>query len=390
MRPLDVGQTLDMSFKLLTARFKELALVTAVVLLPINVLSIFVTKALLDEVQNGVSYGRFNTHILFYQGGTSFLNMLATYLAQAACLYVLAAWYLRREELSGAGALREALSRMPSILWVVFLVALAVTIGMVACILPGIWLLVAFSVAIPALVVEGVRGTAALGRSYDLVKGRWWATLGRFIVAALLTFAAAFVVGAIVGIGGGAFSTGTSITTADSSLGSIAIQVILQWAANIVVLPFWAAVATVVYFDLRVRKEGFDVSQMASGTATATGVPQAPQAPPAAPTPTGPQVWGQAPGAAPSAWGQAPAPPPQPDAPAAPPAATPRPGGSVAPPGAGWSAPAAPAPPAPPPPADTPSSALESSLGGVMPEPPSPPGGHDPLTPRPPEDERGA
>lgn len=415
MRPLDVGQTLDTSFKLLTARFKDLAIVTAVVLLPVQIISIFVTKALVDELQDGIGQGRFNGNVLLYQGASSFLNMFATYLAQAACLYVLAAWYLRKEELSGSDALGQAFKRMPSILWVVLLIALAVALGMLACVIPGIWLLVAFSVAIPAVVVEGARGTGALGRSYDLVKGRWWATLGRFAVAALLTFAVAFVVGAIVGIGGATVGS-SSVTAANASFGDLVLQGLLQWAANIFVLPFWAAVATVVYFDLRVRKEGFDISHLAAGGAP--GAP-APAAGPVAPAPAGadtPPAWGQTPAGAapvsPPAWGQTPAaapPPPAPGLPAQPsawgeppappqpapgppePAAPSRPGGSIGPPSGGWAAPSAPEPPPPaaPPPAPDLPSALDSSLGSAAAEPPGPTPGTDPLAP-PPEDDRGA
>lgn len=395
MRPLDVGQTLDVSFKLLAARFKELAIVTAVVLLPVTIISIVATKALVNEVQNGISYGRFSGHVLLYQGASSFLSFFATYLAQAACLYVLAAWYLRREDLSAGTALRQAFSSIVSILWVVLLVSLAVAIGVLACVLPGIWLGIAFSVAVPVVVVEGLRGSKALGRSYDLVKGRWWATLGRFAVAALLTFAVAFVIGAIVGVGGGSVGS-TRVAAGSGSFGNIVLQGILQYAANIIVLPFWAAVAAVVYFDLRVRKESFDPNRPAPDAGPAQPAPVPPHTPP--PAPTGQQPgWGQAPGAGQSTWGQAPGARPQqppvetlppgwgrPPEPAAgagfPPAAQdapPRQGQSVGPPGGGWAAPSAPAgPPAPPPPPPEPPatpelpSALDSSLGSTLPEPP--------------------
>lgn len=383
MRPLDVGQTLDVSFKLLAARFKELAIVTAVVLLPVTIISILATKALVNEIESGVSYGRFNGHVLLYSGASSFLTFFATYLAQAACLYVLAAWYLRQEELAAGAALRQAFASILSILWVVLLISLAVALGVLACVLPGIWLGIAFSVAVPVVVVEGVRGSKALARSYDLIKGRWWATLGRFAVAALVMFAATFVITAIVGVGGGTVGS-TRIEAGSASFGNVVLQGILQYAANIVVLPFWAAVAVVVYFDLRVRKESFDPNRPAGGP-----LPQTPTPPPA---PTGERSgWGQAPGAGPPTWGQAPAapqpppaaqtppsgwgrppePPPDTEAPPATPDAPPRQGGSVGPPGAAWQAPSAPAtPPPPPPPSPDVPSALDSSLGSPLAEPP--------------------
>ena len=44
------------------------------------------------------------------------------------------------------------------------------------CIVPGIYLFVAFAVALPVLMSEGERGRKALGRSRALVRGRWWKT----------------------------------------------------------------------------------------------------------------------------------------------------------------------------------------------------------------------
>lgn len=49
-------------------------------------------------------------------------------------------------------------------------------------IIPGIWLALMFSMAVPIYLNEGTKGWAALKASYALVKGRWWATLVRFLV----------------------------------------------------------------------------------------------------------------------------------------------------------------------------------------------------------------
>ena len=46
----------------------------------------------------------------------------------------------------------------------------------------------------PVLLVEGLRGRKALGRSFQLVKGRWWRTFGVIVVGFLL----AGIVSAIV------------------------------------------------------------------------------------------------------------------------------------------------------------------------------------------------
>ena len=54
-------------------------------------------------------------------------------------------------------------------------------------IIPGIYLGVRLAVSIQALVVEGRRGTEAMGRSWGLVGGHWWHAFGTLLVAFLLT-----------------------------------------------------------------------------------------------------------------------------------------------------------------------------------------------------------
>ena len=71
-----------------------------------------------------------------------------------------------------------------------------VGLGFIALILPGIWLVMVWSVAVPALMFEHVGGFKALGRSFDLVRGRWWATFAALLVAVIMLFVVLFVVGA--------------------------------------------------------------------------------------------------------------------------------------------------------------------------------------------------
>src|SRR4029434_6938634 len=76
-------------------------------------------------------------------------------------------------------------------IWWVRLVSVRVglaTVGrLILLIIPGIYIGVRLAVSIEALVVEGRRGTQAMGRSWELVGGHWWHEFGALVVAALLT-----------------------------------------------------------------------------------------------------------------------------------------------------------------------------------------------------------
>ena len=137
------------------------------------------------------------------------------------------------------------------------LYGLGIVAGTIAFILPGIWLYIAWALAMPALLVEGLRGRKALGRSYGLVKGRWWRTFGVIAFGFI-------IVGVFSGIVQAVFLVGIVFEPDNDAL--ILILSALSGIVGLVIgTPFQAALLTVVYFDLRVRKEGFDLELLAQG-----------------------------------------------------------------------------------------------------------------------------
>lgn len=71
-------------------------------------------------------------------------------------------------------------------LWVVVLQGLAVFGGLTVFILPGIWLSVMLSYSPLVFIEDGARGVQALAASAALIRGRWWATFGRSLVAGVV------------------------------------------------------------------------------------------------------------------------------------------------------------------------------------------------------------
>ncbi|MCK9361237.1 hypothetical protein M0Q28_03320 [Patescibacteria group bacterium] len=93
-------------------------------------------------------------------------------------------------------------------LWVMLLQGFAVLGGLFVFFLPGIWLSVMLGYSLLVLVEDGTTGIQALAASAELVKGRWWATFGRNLVAgivvgllgSLTTFIVLLIVGLFVGM----------------------------------------------------------------------------------------------------------------------------------------------------------------------------------------------
>jgi hypothetical protein len=183
------------------------------------------------------------------------INALAGKLAQAGCFRAVADAYLG-EEIDWRSSLRYALRRLPAVVAVSLLSTIFIALGTIACIIPGIYLWGAFFVAIPVLLVEGVGPMRALGRSRELVSGRWWGTIGVAVIGYLLvTIVGGVLTGLLVGV---ALASPDQSTVAGFALNTVATTL-----SSVITTPAVAAFATVLYIDLRVRKEGFDLLLLA-------------------------------------------------------------------------------------------------------------------------------
>lgn len=109
---------------------------------------------------------------------------------------------------------------------------IAVAIGFILLIIPGLFLLTIWAVTAPAIVAEGKGPIGAFGRSFELVKGEGFSVFLVIVVAFLITFGIGLVFGAIGAAGG------------------TALAVALSTLASIITAPIAALVASILFFDL--------------------------------------------------------------------------------------------------------------------------------------------
>ncbi len=122
----------------------------------------------------------------------------------------------------------------------------------------AIYLFIAWLLSIQVLLVEGTGIRAALGRSRELVSGHWWRVIG--IVILLLIIQA--VISAFFSLPATIFGFGSLFsdpTGSDVSPLVIALDAIGTTAGQIVVGPIAYCAYILLYYDLRVRKEGLDI-----------------------------------------------------------------------------------------------------------------------------------
>jgi hypothetical protein len=294
LRPLGIGEILDVGIKITTRHFWTLARAVLVVVVPLQLVASLIDLSLADGALSGAESDQFGGTTEF---GTTdefdasefwtaiaavlvalVVTLLAQTVATGACFKAVADAYLGRQP-SWRRSVSEVLRRLHSIVWISILTYLLGGLALLACILPGIWLFIAWTVAVPAFLTEGVKGRRALGRSFRLVRHFWWRTFAIIVLGTIL-------VGIISGVLTGVLA-GLALTS-DSDAAAVVANFFASVIAGAITTPFIAAVTIVLYFDLRVRKEGFDLALLAErlGEGGEPGVgPVVPPAPPVVPPP---------------------------------------------------------------------------------------------------------
>ena len=260
LHPMSVGDVLDGAFKLLKANFRTILLVVAAIVVPVQLVSAFLLR---EQVSPGIlnilrdpTVAQDQSAFSLGDAGASLLTALLSFitapLIAGAVSRVCAASYLG-QHVGPADALRTTIRRLPALLAATFVSGLAIFGGMLLCILPGIALLVMYTLVVPAMMIEEIGPIESMRRSWRLVKPRFWGVLG---IVAL-----AWLISAFLGnlLGGAPSAIGTIFGGSFAWLW-IAVGAVL---ATIVSAPITAIVDTLLYFDGRIRNEGFDLQVMA-------------------------------------------------------------------------------------------------------------------------------
>jgi hypothetical protein len=244
-RPLGIGEILSTAFDLYRRHWRTLLAIAAVVVVPLTLLQ-YLFGDWLRSRGEVTSYQQIST-ATWAVGAAGLLAGLAgllMYLVLTGAITRAVAAEVAGEDPSLEQSYRFGFHRLGSVLLVSVLVGLATVAGFILFIIPGIWIGVRLAVSVEALVVEGRRGTQAMGRSWELVGGHWWHAFGALVVAGLLTG----LVNAI-------------ITTPFNNT-SWFVQAIAAAIATVITLPYGVLVGVLLYLDLRARKEQLSLERL--------------------------------------------------------------------------------------------------------------------------------
>ena len=297
LRPLTLSDVLDGMFELFTVNWRVYVVGLSLILIPLN----FAVSYLTSEVYGGAGlieqFSNPAAAEAFFAGGPNlapFLGLIAVslvswllvtpYINGVACR-IATEGYEHRHPATGS-VLRETLRRYGALVGVTMLLALIVVavlaapalliygavvtesaaLGVVAAILAVLaaiaaaFIFVRLSLAYAVVIVESAGPVAALRRSSRLVTGRYWRTAFTLLLAGVIAGFVAQIVSLPFALPGQLFGDWAGVVF--STAGGV--------VAAVLTTPLAANAQTLLYFDGRVRIEGYDLDILSREVAAGT------------------------------------------------------------------------------------------------------------------------
>ena len=163
----------------------------------------------------------------------SIVEFFAAFLLQAALVKAVQDVRDGRADLSFG----ETVSAATPYLWPVagasILAGIAITVGLILLIVPGLFLITIWAVIVPVIVIERSGALASFGRSHQLVRGHGWHVFGTLVLAFLILIVVDILLGLVFSALPVLWRTGLSTVVSGT-----------------VIAPFLALVVTMIYYRL--------------------------------------------------------------------------------------------------------------------------------------------
>ena len=185
-------------------------------------------------------------------------TLLTTLLMGGFVVHMASELYLGRDT-DAFETIRRVAPRIPAVFVASLLQSVAIGLGLVLFLFPAVWVTAVLFAVTPAVVLEGRSPFGAFDRSSKLsenVKTHILSALGLIVLIRIIVEVGATLIAAV--------------------LPMPELQYVAVTAASMLMYPLYGIATTLIYYDIRIRKEGFDIEMMAA---------QAPAASPAASVP---------------------------------------------------------------------------------------------------------
>lgn len=161
------------------------------------------------------------------------VSIVAGFLLQAALVKAVEDVRDGRVDLSFSETLQAARPAVGRVAVASIIAGIAIGIGLILLIAPGLYLLTIWCMIVPVIVLEGAATGAAFSRSQQLVRGFGWQVFGTLVLVFVLVLAVSLVLSIIF-----------------SGLPTAATNFVSSIVSGTLVAPFLALVLTLGYFRL--------------------------------------------------------------------------------------------------------------------------------------------
>lgn len=281
LRPMTLGDIFDEGFDLYKKNLSRFILAAAIVTLPLTIVQGLVNYHLLS-INNMMSRSMDSSNtsamfdwllvILKYAGSTEPLLFFIYIIGFCALTITASSLYLGRPI-----TLRQAYKLPFRSIFSLFITALIFQviffgIAFISCGVVFFWPFVIYLFAIQTFCLEGLRYYAALKRSSMLVSGDAGRVFGCLSLLVLLGYVLqigfrypiSFAIDSILKISPTVQSYALNGYFSDSTFRDVVVTQIANAITAVLITPYFASVLTIMYYDLRVRKEAFDIELLAS------------------------------------------------------------------------------------------------------------------------------
>src|SRR3954451_15695736 len=162
------------------------------------------------------------------------VSLVAAFLLQAALVKAVDDVRDGTADMSLSDTLNAAKPHIGRVAGASILAGIAIGIGLILLIAPGVHLLTIWCLIVPVIVLEGAGVGAAFGRSHELVRGHGWNVLGVIVLVILLLLGVNIVLGLIL-----------------AALPDGVQQFVSGIISGTLTAPYIALVLTLSYFRLR-------------------------------------------------------------------------------------------------------------------------------------------
>ena len=258
-----VAGTLDASFRLYRAHFAPLLALSLMAAAPVTLawvgIAVWIDRVpLLATSRTSVSELALRPSVSLgitvvgVLAASALASLVAGAFATAASAHIAWASLLGEQPDVGAG-LRGAGRTMGPLVRASGLAAVAVGLGFVALVVPGIVALLGLAFVAPVVTIEGGSARRALARSWQLTRGRRWKILATLVLCGLVVAAAT----------SGLVVTGLVREILGGGLAARLLEAALAQGVGAIGLPPCSLAVVVLYVDARVEHEALDIEMVA-------------------------------------------------------------------------------------------------------------------------------